>query len=245
MRSDKPTTVIATTIGNTAVTYKDTSAVAGIVYGYTVAAETSQGLTNPSESDSGYRRASFTGDDGNTPSDGSTTDTGLNGDAGDNSNVNQSVASGNEDSTTNAGLDTSSTDMNAGDSSADAADEVDTRSLAQIKCDHLFDAVAERMMSNPSLVDSVVLRLDLDEDRNGVKDVCQRNQGDVDLNGVVDESDLVALMSAFAAKNMIADLNLDGQLDSEDIAMYLIALEEQESKVNSSGAVDNGQTAKN
>ena len=245
MRSDKPTTVIATTIGNTAVTYKDTSAVAGIVYGYTVAAETSQGLTNPSESDSGYRRASFTGDDGNTPSDGSTTDTGLNGDAGDNSNVNQSVASGNEDSATNAGLDTSSTDMNAGDSSADAADEVDTRSLAQIKCDHLFDAVAERMMSNPSLVDSVALRLDLDEDRNGVKDVCQRNQGDVDLNGVVDESDLVALMSAFAAKNMIADLNLDGQLDSEDIAMYLIALEEQESKVNSSGAVGNGETAKN
>ena len=245
MRSDKPTTVIATTIGNTAVTYKDTSAVAGIVYGYTVAAETSQGLTNPSESDSGYRRASFTGDDGNTPSDGSTTDTGLNGDAGDNSNVNQSIASGNEDSATNAGLDTSSTDMNAGDSSADAADEVDTRSLAQIKCDNLFDAVAERMMSNPSLVDSVALRLDLDEDRNGVKDVCQRNQGDVDLNGVVDESDLVALMSAFAAKNMIADLNLDGQLDSEDIAMYLIALEEQESKVNSSGAVDNGQTAKN
>ena len=245
MRSDKPTTVIATTIGNTAVTYKDTSAVAGIVYGYTVAAETSQGLTNPSESDSGYRRASFTGDDGNTPSDGSTTDTGLNGDAGDNSNVNQSIASGNEDSATNAGLDTSSTDMNAGDSSADAADEVDTRSLAQIKCDNLFDAVAERMMSNPSLVDSVALRLDLDEDRNGVKDVCQRNQGDVDLNGVVDESDLVALMSAFAAKNMIADLNLDGQLDSEDIAMYLIALEEQESKVNSSGAVGNGETAKN
>ena len=245
MRSDKPTTVIATTIGNTAVTYKDTSAVAGIVYGYTVAAETSQGLTNPSESDSGYRRASFTGDDGNTPSDGSTTHTGLNGDAGDNSNVNQSVASGNEDSATNAGLDTSSTDMNAGDSSADAADEVDTRSLAQIKCDNLFDAVAERMMSNPSLVDSVALRLDLDEDRNGVKDVCQRNQGDVDLNGVVDESDLVALMSAFAAKNMIADLNLDGQLDSEDIAMYLIALEEQESKVNSSGAVGNGETAKN
>ena len=245
MRSDKPTTVIATTIGNTAVTYKDTSAVAGIVYGYTVAAETSQGLTNPSESDSGYRRASFTGDDGNTPSDGSTTHTGLNGDAGDNSNVNQSVASGNEDSATNAGLDTSSTDMNAGDSSADAADEVDTRSLAQIKCDNLFDAVAERMMSNPSLVDSVALRLDLDEDRNGVKDVCQRNQGDVDLNGVVDESDLVALMSAFAAKNMIADLNLDGQLDSEDIAMYLIALEEQESKVNASGAVGNGETAKN
>ena len=245
MRSDKPTTVIATTIGNTAVTYKDTSAVAGIVYGYTVAAETSQGLTNPSESDSGYRRASFTGDDGNTPSDGSTTDTGLNGDAGDNSNVNQSIASGNEDSATNAGLDTSSTDMNAGDSSADAADEVDTRSLAQIKCDNLFDAVAQRMMSNPSLVDSVALRLDLDEDRNGVKDVCQRNQGDVDLNGVVDESDLVALMSAFAAKNMIADLNLDGQLDSEDIAMYLIALEEQESKVNSCGAVGNGETAKN
>ena len=49
----------------------------------------------------------------------------------------------------------------------------------------------------------------------------------MDLNGVVNEEDLASLIRAFTNHDMLGDLNLDGELDGADFALYLMALEEQ------------------
>ena len=58
-------------------------------------------------------------------------------------------------------------------------------------------------------------------------DICQRNQGDMNLDGLVDNDDLVAMMRAFQAQDDIADINLDGEIDGADLSLFLLALEDQ------------------
>jgi hypothetical protein len=55
------------------------------------------------------------------------------------------------------------------------------------------------------------------------------------LDGAVNDSDLVDLMRAFETHDLIADLNHDGEFDGSDIALFLMALEENAQEVSFDG----------
>ena len=107
-----------------------------------------------------------------------------------------------------------------------------------MKCDALFLDVSQRMQLSDSFAREITPLLGVDDDLDGVMDMCQRNQGDFNLDGAVNDSDLVDLMRAFQSHDAIADLNLDGEFDGSDIALFLMALDDHAEQ-----AAFNGESA--
>jgi len=62
-----------------------------------------------------------------------------------------------------------------------------------------------------------------DQDNDGALDVCERNLGDLNLDGVVDGTDLTSLLSAWGSNNAEADINGDGVVGGTDLAALLAA----------------------
>jgi len=190
------------------------------------------GLTQASAGNTGFRSASLTSGQGGPETVGSIGNT-------------SSVKSGSESvnaSAGNAGNDLATTSTTTVAQSDDAAassnDSADLRTTAQIKCDALFLDVSQRMQLSDSFARDITPLLGVDDDLDGVMDICQRNQGDINLDGAVNDSDLVDLMRAFQSHDAIADLNLDGEFDGSDIALFLMALEDHAEQ-----AAFNGESA--
>lgn len=60
-----------------------------------------------------------------------------------------------------------------------------------------------------------------DDDRNGVLDLCQFATGDLDLDGMVDASDLSLVLAGWGAAGVSGDCNDDGFTNSEDLSIIL------------------------
>jgi hypothetical protein len=128
--------------------------------------------------------------------------------------------------------DSTTTVAQSNDAAGDTNDSADLRTNAQIKCDALFLDVSQRMQLSDSFARDMTPLLGVDDDLDGVMDMCQRNQGDINLDGAVNDSDLVDLMRAFETHDLIADLNHDGEFDGSDIALFLMALEDHAQEVS-------------
>lgn len=66
----------------------------------------------------------------------------------------------------------------------------------------------------------IELRL-ADIDGDAKADRCERAQGDIDLNGAVEGSDLAALLAAWGEMQSIADVDRNGVVDGSDLAVVL------------------------
>jgi hypothetical protein len=221
--------LVGTTTGYSSVTYNDTTAAVAVVYTYTVKGVVYGGLTQASAGNTGFRSASLTSGQGGSETGGSIGDT-SNAKGGSDS-VNASAGNAGND----LGADSTTTVAQSDDAAGDTNDNTDLRTNAQMKCDALFLDVSQRMQLSDSFARDMTPLLGVDDDLDGVMDMCQRNQGDINLDGAVNDSDLVDLMRAFETHDLIADLNHDGEFDGSDIALFLMALEDHAQEVSFDG----------
>jgi len=63
----------------------------------------------------------------------------------------------------------------------------------------------------------------MDWDSNGVSDLCQMRCGDLDLDGLIDFSDLAVLTGMYGLKPAlgVGDLDGDGEIGNSDAALLL------------------------
>ena len=87
------------------------------------------------------------------------------------------------------------------------------RNLASI----LDDVTKDDATATPATVTFI----DLDD--NGVADICQLRAGDLDLNGVIDQSDMSVLLNMLNTEPVlgIGDMDGNGVIDSTDIGVLL------------------------
>ncbi|MSR34423.1 MAG: hypothetical protein EXS12_06455 [Phycisphaerales bacterium] len=209
--------LVGTTTGYSSVLFNDTSAVVGVVYTYTVKGVFYGGITAASSGNVGFRGASLTdGGQGSAPT--SSTSGAVLG-------AHQSSEIGCGQTGNDLSADSTQGGGQADDSIGDSASDVPT--VAHIKCDEFFFDLSQRMERSASFAAAIAPQLGADDDLNGVMDICQRNQGDMNLDGAVDQDDLVALMRALQAQDYIADINLDGEIDGADISLILLSLDDQ------------------
>jgi len=64
----------------------------------------------------------------------------------------------------------------------------------------------------------------IDLDLNGEADICQLRGGDLDLNGVIDDSDMGILLDMIGVEPLdgIGDLDGNGVIDSADMRLLLL-----------------------
>ena len=224
--------LVGTTTGYSSVTYNDTTAAVTVVYTYTVKGVVYGGLTQASAGNTGFRGASLTSGQGGPETVGSigSTSSAKSG----SESVNASAGNAGND----LGTTSTTTVAQADDAAGSSNDSADLRTTAQMKCDALFLDVSQRMQLSDSFAREITPLLGVDDDLDGVMDMCQRNQGDFNLDGAVNDSDLVDLMRAFQLHDAIADLNLDGEFDGSDIALFLMALDDHAEQ-----AAFNGESA--
>ena len=212
--------LVGTTTGYSAVTYNDTTAAVAVVYTYTVVGVVYGGLTQASLGNTGFRSASFTSDD-----DGASGSNSHGDSSGGATGIQQSAGGSVGHSDMHTDADSTNTVSQSDDAAGDTNDSADSPTSAQMLCDALFLDVSQRMELSSSFAAAIAPQLGVDDDFDGVMDICQRNQGDMNLDGAVNDSDLVDFMRAFEAHDNIADLNLDGELDGSDISLLLTALD--------------------
>jgi subtilisin-like proprotein convertase family protein len=224
--------LIGSSVGNANNAYNDLTAAPSVVYTYAVRGVMLAGMTEPSAGDTGYRAAGSAG--GGAGNNGSGSGSGSQGAgvvaaAGSASSASVAKASGPQTSTGQE----SNSSSKAGDDGAAAlttdasATDPALRTVEQIACDELIATVTLEMQTSPVLAESLAARLTQDEDGDGVMDVCQRQRGDFDLNGVVDDRDLTSLLLAFETLNPNADINLDGEIDGADIGLLLLMFDDR------------------
>ena len=221
--------LVGTTTGYSSVIYNDTTAAVAVVYTYTVKGVVYGGLTQASAGNTGFRSASLTSGQGGPETGGSIGDT-SNAKGGSDS-VNASAGNAGND----LGADSTTNVAQSDDTAGSSNDSADLRTNAQMKCDALFLDVSQRMQLSDSFAREITPLLGVDDDLDGVMDMCQRNEGDINLDGAVNDSDLVDLMRAFETHDLIADLNHDGEFDGSDIALFLMALEDHAQEVSFNG----------
>ena len=209
--------LVGTTTGYSSNLFNDTTALIGVVYTYTVKGVLYGGITAASAGNTGFRGASLTdGGEGSAPT-SSTTGAAL--------GAHQSSKIGGGQTGNDLSTDSTQGGRQADDSIGDSDSDVPT--VARIKCDEFFFDLSQRMEQSASFAAAIAPQLGADDDLDGVMDICQRNQGDMNLDGLVDNDDLVAMMRAFQAQDDIADINLDGEIDGADLSLFLLALEDQ------------------
>lgn len=231
-------------VSGNSVTAKDTSAVAGTIYTYTVRAMLPLGLGPVSKADTGSRKSTSGLVDGHTPSGtAGASDQGVSG-----ADIHQHAGANN----TGAGNANGTTNTNGQVDGADDQTTLNTRTMAQMQCDELFLKITDRIDAAQTQLDAIrsqgimngaqstvvnasvtermlkelIDKLTRDDDMNGVIDACQRAAGDFDLDGAVDDFDMVDFDTAFEMGDLnVADLNCDGELDSADFGCMLNALQ--------------------
>ena len=209
--------LVGTTTGYSTNLFNDTTALVGVVYTYTVKGVFYGAITAVSAGNTGFRGASLTdGGQGSAPSANSTA--GAFG-------AHQSGDMGGGQTGNDLSTDSTQGGGQADDSIGDSDSDVPT--VARIKCDEFFFDLSQRMEQSATFAAAIAPQLGADDDLDGVMDICQRNQGDMNLDGLVDNDDLVAMMRAFQAQDDIADINLDGEIDGGDLSLFLLALEDQ------------------
>ncbi len=103
----------------------------------------------------------------------------------------------------------------------------------------VVNALSGGEVDGRSLIDELTAQLTLDENGDGVLDICQRANGDIDLDGEVNDRDWAAFLDAFELGDLRrADLNRDGEIDGADIGLMLLLLPDSDHLAGTLPALD-------
>lgn len=237
------TTAIGTTVGNTAVIYNDTTALANKIYYYTVRATTTVATSALSLKAEGYRASAFT-DDGHSPegqktggNDGRDIATGENG-AGNglgNRSENGQTTNTSDDIGPVMGialyLQTISEHADVFGDCDDASNLAPATTATETSSSATNTDAAQSMnLDSTTNVLNVEVNTDnvheaanadigltisgaIDLDHNGEPDICQLRRGDLDLNGIIDIADMEILLNMVNSEPVLGI----GDMDQNDV----------------------------
>ena len=237
------TTAIGTTVGNTAVIYNDTTALANKIYYYTVRATTTVATSALSLKAEGYRASAFT-DDGHGPegqktggNDGRDIATGGNG-AGNglgNGSENGQTTTTSDDTGPVMGialyLQTISEHADVFGDCDDASNLAPATTATETSNSATnTDAAQSLNLDSTTTVLNVEVNTDnvheadnadigltisgaIDLDHNGEPDICQLRRGDLDLNGIIDIADMEILLNMVNSEPVLGI----GDMDQNDV----------------------------
>ena len=223
---DGGTTTLLTTTNATTLVFEDTTIAVGQIGTYTIRANHALGATLPSLPDTGFRAPSLA--DGDTTGGGS--DGGVagflpgDGAASDSGSAELDVPTDAIDGTGG------NTDGETDDTSDGSGEDDASRPTSEL--DVSCDVVTARVLAlmeqrNAKLDEEIYAELlapranEGDSDfTEGVSIACAIAAGDVDLDGTVTTTDLVAFLAAWAANDHFSgDVNRDGYVDAIDFAV--------------------------
>ena len=89
-----------------------------------------------------------------------------------------------------------------------------------VNTDSVVTASDDAIATTPTVVTAI------DLDHNGVADICQLRAGDLDLNGVIDESDMSVLLNMMNTEPVlgIGDMDGNGVIDSGDVGALMLQM---------------------
>jgi len=192
----------------------DTSAIPGVMYVYAVAVKMQAGESAKSNTTFGMRPSSLVG--GNTTSKGSSGD----------ENTGPNSSQGNDDVITLAAMGVQrylQVIALAPDAQVLCSATTGTSDTDPSETDTVTDSSGESEAFGESEAGESVSRGEafIDLDSNGRPDICQLLEGDLNLDGTLDQADVAELLLLIGELPIsgIGDVNLDGVIDMRDVAM--------------------------
>jgi alpha-tubulin suppressor-like RCC1 family protein len=228
-------TVIATIASGSTLLFDDTTIAPGVVAQYWVKSRSAAGASTYSVVNTGFRATAFTGDGGSSGGSPGEEDGAPTADAG--------VADGAADTDrTGAGgpwNEGASGSRTEGRTHEPSARETGERTGLPMACADLTARAAARIEwllaqgkdNLAAQADALALEVLLEAstaqiDQEGCA-VCRMARGDVNLDGAIDGADLGAFLGAFACGDAVtADLNRDGWVDLDDLALVITGAEQ-------------------